>query len=126
MGTVVRLYHSEKVEFDDLRLNLLSTELGSVAGNRAVARAMEEIAIRLTRIESAFLKGELGRMAVGVRRLAGLSEEAGLTTLASMCRTVGELTERHDTEALAACLARLIRVGEMSLVTVWDVHDISV
>ena len=91
-----------------------------------IGRAIEEIAARLTRIERAFEHGELARVEKGARGLATIAEQTGLPTVHRIATIVAELTSTNATPALTANISRLIRVGEVSLITIWDVHDISV
>lgn len=125
MAQITRLYHFEEVRLDKRRLRLLAADLGDAGADRVVSRAMDEIAVRLTRIETAYEARALARVANGARGLAVISDQTGLSGLRDVALAVAGLAGTRDSAALAACVARLIRVGEMSLVTVWDVHDIS-
>lgn len=48
-----------------------------------------------------------------------------MTTLARVARDVAELCQADDSAALSAAMARLTRVGERSLIAVWDLQDMS-
>lgn len=126
MGSVTRLYHVEDVQLDHDRMRLLVADLGRTGAERVIARAMEEIAVRLTRIENAYSDGALDRVAKGARGLAAIADQTGLATVRDIALTVARLSSTPDATALGASVARLVRVGEMSLVSVCDVHDVSV
>ena len=126
MSKMTKLYLVEDVEFDRARQVALVETLGEAEADRVIGRAIEEIAARLTRIERAFAHGELARVEKGARGLATLAEQTGLPTVHRIAMVVADLTSTNDTPALAANISRLIRVGEVSLITIWDVHDISV
>lgn len=126
MSKVTKLYLVEDVEFDRARQVALVETLGEAEADRVIGRAIEEIAARLTRIERAFGHGELARVEKGARGLATIAEQTGLPTVRRIATIVAELTGTNDTPALAANISHLIRVGEVSLITIWDVHDISV
>ena len=126
MSKVTRLYLVEDVEFDRARQMALVDTLGEVETDRVIGRAIEEIAARLTRIERAFERGELARLEKGARGLATIAAQTGLPTVHRIAMIVAGLTTTNDAPALAANISRLIRVGEVSLITIWDVHDVSV
>jgi len=126
LGNVTRLYFSEDVRLDSARLQALAADLGSAGAERVIGKAMEEIAVRLTRIENAYDAGEIERVAKCARSLIAIADQTGLATVRDMAQAVWQLCGSTDSAALGACVSRLIRVGEMSLVTIWDVHDISV
>ena len=52
------------------------------------------------------------------------AEGMGMTTFAKVAAQVSDLSKRNDPAALAASLARLVRVGEASLAAVWDLQDL--
>ena len=47
-----------------------------------------------------------------------------MTTLARVARDVLRPAPSHDAAALGATLARLVRIGERSLMAVWDLQDL--
>jgi len=126
LGTVIRLYPGENVRVDDQRLHGFLSRRQRLDAGRKLARALDEMAVRLSRIESAYEAGAIDRVEKGARSLASLADQTGLPTLRATAIAVAQLSRSHDSTALAACIARLIRVGEMSLVMVGDVHGISV
>ncbi len=125
MGTVTRLYHCEEVVLDRDCLGALAADLGRVGAERVIDRAMEEIAVRLTRIENALNDCDLMQVEKCAQSLVAIADQTGMTTVKEICGTVVDACQCRDSTALGACVARLIRVGEMSLVTIWDVHDLS-
>lgn len=125
MGNVTRLYYSEDVRMDSERLQILAADLGPSGAERVIGKAMEEIAVRLTRIENAYDEGDLDRVAKCARSLIAIADQTGLTTVRDNAHAVWQLCGSSDAAALGACVARLVRVGEMSLVSIWDVHDVS-
>ncbi|MDD9921866.1 MAG: hypothetical protein OXQ92_06250 [Boseongicola sp.] len=82
--------------------------------------AMEEIAERLSTAEAAWEAGEFARLSKICRSIIGLSEEIGLESLAQVAGCIAGDVGRNDTNALAALVARLVRVGEASLSALWD------
>jgi hypothetical protein len=125
MGEVIRLYHAEDVRFEETQLRLLVANLGDARADKVMGRALDEIAVRLARIEAAYSSGALDRVGKGARGLAAIASQTGLASVREAAWAVAELSTSRDSTALAACVARLMRVGQASLVTVWDAHGIS-
>ncbi len=125
MGQVTRLYHAEELRLDNRRLRALAADPANGGADRVMTRAMGEIAVRLARIETAYGTGALDRVARGAQGIAAMADQTGLASLRDAAKAVNALAKSRDSAALAACVARLIRVGEMSLVTVSDVHDLT-
>jgi hypothetical protein len=125
MGEVIRLYHAEAVRFEDAQLRQLTSDLGRARADRVIGRAMDEVAVRLARIEAAYTVGALDRVGKGARGLMAIAGQTGLASVRDAARDVAELSTSRDGTALAACVARLLRVGEASLVTVSDGQGIS-
>lgn len=122
----VMYFHEEPVRLDPDALQILIEQMGERGANDVVCRAMEEIAIRLADLPAlhrAKRLQELGRVA---HSLIGIADQIGLTALSRVAGDVAECTRRSEAAALAATLARLERIGECSLSTIWDMRDRSV
>ncbi len=121
--TALRL--EEPARFNPDRLERLCDEIGEVRAEHEVARALEVINIRiraLARLDPCDRRNDL---ATPIRVLVATSDRIGMATLARVGRDVLTSLEQRDTVALAATFARLIRVGERSLHSIWDLEDVS-
>ena len=123
MGTVTRLFVVDDVELDERRMQLLVREKGMRVAESIVSRAMEEIATRLTHLETLFAAGDFGEVEKAARALAAIAAETGLVSVSRSAYDLAGLGRAYDSATTAAVLSRLIRVGEMSLVMAWDTHD---
>ncbi len=83
--------------------------------------AVEEMVVCLAAIEAAWATGEFGRLAGLLKSLALQSERAGLPDVVHVAQSVESLLGSRDEVALAAVVARLIRVGETSLATLLEI-----
>ena len=72
-------------------------------------------------VEAAWATGEFGRLAGLLKSLAVQSERAGLPDVVHVAQSVESLLGSRDEVALAAVVARLIRVGETSLATLLEI-----
>lgn len=107
------------------QLDTLYASLGEYQAEEVICRAMEELAMRLALIERAYTEHELQSLAKGARGLVKIADQIGMSTLAKVARDVAICADREDRLALAATLARLLRISDRSLMAVWDMADLS-
>ena len=125
MATVARLEVKERVVLDRAPIEEMCRALGVERAEAMVGGAMEELAVWLSRAERFLRLGnrdELGRL---VRRAGPVAERLGMPMLARMAADVGRLCQTGDDAALAAVTLRMVRIGEASLVAIWDLQDLS-
>lgn len=120
---VMKLDQTETVRLDPDRLRTLYHQLGEVAADDVVGRAVEELAVRLAHCEKLWRAERHEDLRKCVRSIAAISDQIGMTTLARVAGDVNRTAGRDDFPALGATLCRLIRTGERSLMAVWDLHD---
>lgn len=125
MSEVARLRHCETTRLDRVRLEMLVVELGEPGAERLVGRALDTIAVRLNRCERAWRSGDRGRLVTSAEDLSKCAERIGLVTLDRVARDVIGSARAGDDAALGATLARLVRIGEASLMSAWDLGDLS-
>lgn len=126
MTAVFDLKHEENVRLDRSQLEVLYHSLGPIGADKVVNHALEEIAVALSRATKEYREGRLDDLRVSVRGLIAVAQQVGMTTLARVGRDVQELSASYDAAAFGAAMARLERIGETSLVAVWDLQDLSV
>ena len=126
MQQIAMLVFEEKVRLEAERLAELYAQLGEASAQDVVCRAMEELAVRLARIDQAFHSGKLTVLHKAAKGLVGIAEQVGMQRLADVARDVCNCVDRADSVALGATMARLQRVGDCSLTAVWDLQDLSV
>lgn len=124
MSTVSHLHHFEPVRLDRGRLDDLVTEHGLQAAERLMGRALEDVAVMLNGIERATRNGDAGRLVATTREIALLADQVGLLTLSRVASDLLKARAQGDAAAFEAILARLIRIGEASLMSAWDIRDI--
>ena len=120
MEQVAILVHDERVSFDPERLAELYTQLGEQAAEGAVCRALEDMSIRLRRIEAAFWSRETEKVHENAVALVDVADQIGMHTLSIVAKDVAVCITRGDIVALGGTLARLLRVGDQSLSAIWD------
>lgn len=115
-GKLVMLTPREAISLDASQL------LDAQGSDLLIAEdAVEEMVVCLAAIEAAWSAGEFSRLKASLASVAGLAERTGLMDVARVAREAGELAEGKDEVALAAVVARLVRVGEMSLATLLEI-----
>lgn len=123
---VARIDYVESVQVDTARLEEICEALGVRAGEAAICRAMEEMAGLIRAAQDAWKRCDLDELQLGARHVRGVAERLGLVTLARVARNLAELCRGSDAAALAAVVARMERLGEQSLIAIWEVQDVSV
>jgi hypothetical protein len=120
---VTSLKQNESVRLDPDRMADLFSQLGQHAAEDVVCRALEEMAARLTHIDKSYRASDWGLLGKNARGLGAIADQLGITMLARVARDVKTCTEQGDPVALAATLARLMRVGESSLTEFWMMQE---
>lgn len=123
---VTLLKQNETAQFDPDRLEDLYDQLGEDGAENVVCRALEELAVRLSHSDRCYRDGRFIDLRKSARSLIAISDQIGLQTLSHVATDVTKCVDTGDTNALAATLARLLRVGERSLSEVWDLQDLSI
>lgn len=126
MNEVLKIRLTETVQVDQDRLGALYAELGEAGAEDVVCRAMEEIALRLSHCSKLHRAGQLVDLRKCARSLVAISDQIGMLVLARVAADVMEAIDGHDVPAIAATLARLLRIGEQSLTAIWDLQDITI
>ncbi len=116
----------EPVRLDRDQLEILVMQMGPVGADHLVSHAMEELAVLLARMERQFRAGALEELRPGAKALVAIAQQVGMTALARVGRDLLGLIDSRDSAAFAAVAARLVRIGERSLLAVWDLQDIRV
>lgn len=104
----------------------LYQELGETGAGDIVCRAMEELTHRLTEADRQYRAALFVDLRKTVRSLVGIADQVGMRGLAHGAVHVVDCIDQGDPVALAATLARLMRLGERSLTAVWDLQDMSI
>lgn len=126
MEQVTLLEQRETVRLDAVRLEQLYLKLGEAGAEDVVCRALEELAVRLSHTERCYREQDITSMRKSARSLIAIAEQVGMAKLAHVAGDVTNCIDLDDSTALAATLARLLRVGEQSLNEIWDVRDYSI
>ena len=85
-----------------------------------ICRALEDIALRLDRLQAARLAGAFEEFDSSARRIAVIAEGLGLSDVACAARHVGNAASSQSAVAVAATLTRLERCFDAGISAVWD------
>ena len=123
MNQVMVLPVRERARLDNEQLVYLNTHLGTDVAEDVICRALEELAVRLSTIERAYSQRDRSSIRKHARALASVARQIGMVGLTSVAGDVARCIEDADDIAMAATVARLVRVGEASLTAIWDFQD---
>ncbi len=116
----------ETVCLDGEKLEEICLRLGYRGGEEAICAAMEELAMLLQQAGKLLQAGETGALEDVARRVHGSAERIGMVALARVAGEVVALAAGYDPAALGAVAARMRRLGEQSLLAIWDRQDLMI
>ena len=120
MDNVIVLCPSEVISIEPPPI-LYATETQSVGLIAPFAEdAVEDMVVCLAGIEAAWAAGEFQRLQVTLVKIIDLADRTGLNDVAQVAAQAEALVDGLDEVALAAVVARLVRVGEASLATLLE------
>lgn len=91
--------------------------------DREIGTRLEDLAEGLSFVSQAYLDRRLDALAREARGLGRIASEVGLNRVARVAAAVCMLSQRNDPAALAANVARLIRLGDAALLEIWHIQD---
>ncbi len=100
---------------------ILTEPTGSDRAFALAEDAVEEMVVCLAAIEASWAAGEFSRSPALLSGLIDQAKRAGLPDVIRVAEDAQALMEHCDEVALAAVIARLIRVGETSLATLLEI-----
>jgi len=122
---VMHLHPRERVAVDEDRLSALYAQLGVPGAEDVVCRAIEDLAIRLSRCDVLHRSQDWKNLRKNARCLIAIADQVGMRSLSRIAGDVTACIDRDDPIALAATLSRLLRVGERSLAAMWTAGDMT-
>ncbi len=126
VDAVIALIPNDSVRLEPERVNGLYKQLGEAGAEDVVCRAVEELAARLSSCNRAWQRNETENLRKSARSIVAIADQLGMDSLAAVAGDVTRTIDAGDVVAVAATLARLMRIGERSLMAVWDMQDLSV
>lgn len=121
LENVVVLCPQERVSLEPLPTRDRSDAAFSLAED-----AVEEMVVCLAAVEASWAAGEFSRMGGLLGTLSEQARRAGLPDVVHVADQASSLLDRCDEVALAAVIARLIRVGETSLATLLEISYLKI
>lgn len=112
---VTVLAQNESAWVDQARLAMLQAHLGSRGAEELLCRNIRELGDLLARMNDAFVQSNHAEIQYGVADMLRICDQIGLTGLGLVATDVGHCANSGDSVALAATMARLMRIGDRSL-----------
>lgn len=120
---VISLQISEPARLNKQRIKGLLEKLGEQVAQELIQSALDEIALSLADIQSALACRNYPSALRQAGKVADLGWQIGLPSLAGVARNLGDCLRRRNEIAVAAVCSRLLRIGELSLVRVRQLHE---
>lgn len=124
--SITSLSLRERVSLDREPIEEMCHALGPERAEALVGSAMEELAVWLNRAEKLVRAGNRTELARIARLSAAVARRLGMPLLARIALETADLAVNGDDATLTAVAARMTRVGESSLVAVWELQGVTV
>ncbi len=115
-----RLAIRETIAVDAERLAELVLDMGEQAAEAYLCDAMEDIAVRLAKVDRLRRGDDFDGVAAVAAGLVPVADAVGMSGLARVAGDVAACAGSRDMPALDATMGRLGRVGQHSLSAIWD------
>lgn len=125
MTQVVAFRPNDRAIIDGARLDTLVRDLGTGGAEAHVIERVEEISDRLAEIDWVQRQGIALEIQTSARRIATLSAEIGLVSLARVALDLAAAAAQGEVPAYRAVWERVVRIGDRSLAQVWDAPGLS-
>lgn len=123
MGEFAKLRHIEPARLDRIRLEEIVSEYGETGAERLVGRALDTIAIRLNRCERAWRANDHAEIQAAADDLLTYAVQIGLVSLERAAANVVDAARTGEPAAVGATVARMVRIGEASLMCAWEMGE---
>ncbi len=114
----IQFLPQEATRLDTSRILVLRQSLGDERCREIIEEVVYHISDRLTKLESAMKDWDFATIHSLASRLAGLSEQVGLSDFSRVAGDLCDCIETGDKNATAAVAARLLRLGDESVLSV--------
>ena len=123
MAQISVLSHDEHLPFCTSKIDEIYCEFDPQRAKAIINGALDEFAIRLSVLECAGKQNKRPAVRKAVDALMSIGHQIGLGGLTNAAHNVRVLTTASDDPALAAAVARLVRLGDMCLISLWAIQD---
>jgi hypothetical protein len=125
LAQLVELRPSDRTVIDGAQLELLCQRMGARGAEAYVIEKVEEISDRLAEIDLIHRQSLPPAIQTEALRVARLSGDIGLISLARVARDLARAAAQGDQPAYRAVWERLVRIGDRSLAQVWEAPGLS-
>ena len=123
MAQISMLMHDEHLPFCNSKIDEIYCEFTHQRAQTIINGTLDEFAIRLSVLECAGKQNKRAAIRKAVDALMSIGQQIGLGSLTDAAHNVRALTASSDDPALAAAVARLVRLGDMCLISLWAIQD---
>lgn len=117
---VRKLQPLETVGLEFERVEWLLNRYGPEKGEIELGTAMEEMAAIMHEVYVAWERSDAAAVRIHALALQSVADRLGMLQAARVAGDVIAVSSSDDAAALAATVSRLCRVGERSLIAIWD------
>lgn len=124
MGAVVTLHHRESVVVDKRRIARIFRSMGAPCAESSIIIQVQALASRLHRIDAHLKRDDLTELSAVAAKACQTAQSIGLLSLATVLGNLQQVSLNGDATAIRAVWQRCRRVGDASLVELWQVPQL--
>ena len=124
--TVTSIQLIESVSINSDRLESLYSGKDFCNAENTICRALERLSSHLHQCEHHFQAENLDALGKAARSIVPIADQLGMERFSRVATSVAQTVQSGDAVAMAACMGRLLRIGEGSLMAIWDLQDMTI
>ena len=124
MGAVVTLHHRESVVVDKRRIARIFRSMGAPCAESSIIIQVQALASNLHRIDAHLKCDDLTELSAVAGKACQTAQSIGLLSLATVLGNLQQVSLNGDSAAIGAVWQRCRRIGDASLVELWQVPQL--
>jgi hypothetical protein len=124
MSVVVQLRQREHVSVDSILISTLFRKLGPAQAETVIINGIEQLCAVLRGLDRDFGAASLTEISTPLAEARSIAQQLGLVSLATVLGALTEACRNRDTVAARALWERVKRIGDRSVVDLWELPQL--
>lgn len=124
MGSIATLHHREAIVVDNLRVAQIFRNMGAPCAESSIMARVEALTTTLHRMDAMVAGGAIADIPALARQARESAHAIGLISLSSVLGSLDQACKAGDWPAAKALWHRACRVGDASLMMLWDLPQL--
>jgi SLT domain-containing protein len=124
MSVVVQLRQREHVSVDSILISTLFRKLGPAQAETVIVNGIEQLCAVLRGIDRDYGSKDITKIGTPLAEARSIAQQLGLVSLATVMGGLAEACRNRDTVAAHALWERVKRIGDRSVVDLWELPQL--